>query len=81
MKLRTCAWGLLVGAMSVIGLAGGTGVAHADADPFGQPGPGVLDQLLTSTPVLFINPSDEGGPSVDSGAVGMVCQNLFARCS
>jgi hypothetical protein len=82
MKLRSCAWGLLVAAaMSVMALAGSTGVAHADSDPFGQPGPGVIDQLLTSTPVLFVDPSDEGGPSVDSGAVGMVCQNLFVRCS
>jgi len=79
MKLRTCAWGLLLGAMSVIGLAGGTGVAHAD-DPFVPAGPGIIDQILTQTPALFVNPNDEGGPSADSNAVGMVCQNLNARC-
>ena len=81
MKLYTCARGLLVGAIGVMALAGGTGVAHADSDPFGTPAPGIIDQLLTSTPVMFVDPADEGGPSVDSGAVGMYCQNLFVRCS
>lgn len=79
MRLRTCAWGLLAAAMSAMALAGGTGVAHAD-DPFVPAGPGIIDQILTQTPALFVNPNDEGGPSVDSDSVGMVCQNLFARC-
>jgi len=80
MKLRTCARGLLVAAISGVGLAGGTGVAHADADPFVPAGPGIIDQILTQTPALSVNPTDKGGPSVDSGAVGMYCQNLFVRC-
>jgi len=80
MKLHTCARGLLVGVISLMGLAGGTGVAHADADPFVPAGPGIIDQILTQTPVMSTNPTNEGGPSVDSGAVGMVCQNPFVRC-
>ena len=56
MKLHTCARGLLAGAISVVALAGGTGVAHADSDPFLPPGPGIIDQLLTSTPALFVDP-------------------------
>ncbi len=80
MKPHTCVRGLLAGAMSVMALAGGTGVAHADSDPFLPPGPRIIDQILTQTPALFVNPTDEGGPSVDWGGVGMYCQNLFVRC-
>jgi len=80
MKPRTWARGLLVGAIGVVALAGGTGVAHADADPFVPAGPGIIDQILTQTPALFVNPSNEGGPSVDWGGVGMYCQNLNVRC-
>ena len=89
MKLHTCArgllaggllaGGLLAGAMSVMALAGGTGVARAD-DTVPAPVPGIIDQLLTQTPVLFVDPADEGGPATDSNGVGMYCENLFARC-
>ena len=80
MKLHTCGRGLLAGAISVVALAGGTGVAHADSDPFVPPGPGIIVQLLTQTPALFVDPADEGGPSVNWDGVGMYCQNLFVRC-
>ena len=80
MKLHTCARGLLAGAISVMALAGGTGVAHADTDPFGTPTPGIVDQILTQTPALSVNPNNEGGPSVGWGGVGMYCQNLKVRC-
>jgi hypothetical protein len=85
MKLHTCArgllaGGLLAGAMSVMALAGGTGVAHAEPDPVPAPAPGIIDQLLTQTPVLFVEPADEGGPSTDWDGVGMYCENLFVRC-
>jgi hypothetical protein len=75
-----CTRGLLAGAMSVLALAASTGVAHAQPDPFQPPTPGILDLLVTSTPALFVDPADEGGPSVNSDDVGMVCENLFARC-
>lgn len=80
MKTRMCACGLLAAAVSVMVLTGGTGVAHADSDPFGTPGPGLIDQLVTSTPALSVDPADEGGPSVGSDGVGMYCENRFARC-
>jgi hypothetical protein len=79
MKLRTCAWGLLAAAMGILALAGGTGVAHAD-DPFVPAGPGIIDQILTQTPALFVNPTDEGGPSANSSRTGMYCENMFVRC-
>ena len=80
MKAHTCARGLLAAAMGVMALAGGTGVAHADSDPFVPAGPGALDQILTLTPALSVNPTDEGGTAADWGGVGMYCQNLNVRC-
>jgi hypothetical protein len=80
MKPHTCARGLLAVAMSVMALAGGTGVAHADSDPFTPAGPEIINQILTQTPALSVNPTDEGGPSVGWGGVGMYCENQFVRC-
>jgi hypothetical protein len=82
MRLHKCVRGLLlVGAMGVVALVCGTGVAQADpTDPFPGPGPSIIDQLLTQTPAFFVDPADEGGPSIDSDRVGMYCENLFARC-
>ena len=80
MKLHSCTRGLLAAAMSVIALAGGAGVAHAQPDINVPPSPPIIDQILTQTPALFVDPADEGGPAVDSDGVGMYCENLFARC-
>ena len=81
MRIHMCARALLLtGAVTVMTLVIGTGVARADSDPFGSPGPGLIDQLVTSTPALAVDPADEGGPSLSSGAVGMYCENQFARC-
>ena len=80
MKPHTCARGLLAVAMSVMALAGGSGVAHADSDPFTPAGPGIINQILTQTPALSVNPTNEGGPSVGWGGVGMYCENQFVRC-
>jgi hypothetical protein len=82
MKRHTCARGLLVGAMSVIALGASTGVAQAQPElpePNPQPAPGIVDLFLT-TPDLFVDPRDEGGPGSDSDRVGMYCENLFVRC-
>jgi hypothetical protein len=79
MKPYTCARGLLAVAMSVMALAGATGVARADSDPF-LPTPGIIDQILMQTPALFVDPADEGGPSTIWGGVGMYCENQFAGC-
>jgi hypothetical protein len=78
MILRTCARGLLAGAMIVMALAGGAGVARADPDDVSAPS--IIDQLITQTPALLVDPADEGGPSIDWDGVGMYCENLFARC-
>ena len=80
MKLHTCARGLLAGAIGVMALAGSTGIAHAQPDPIPPPAPGIIDQLLTETPDLFVDPRDEGGPGSNSDRVGMYCENLFVRC-
>jgi hypothetical protein len=81
MKTHIWARGLLLaGAVTVMALTGGTGVARADSDPFGSPGPGLIDQLVTSTSALSVDPADEGGPSLGSNAVGMYCENRFVRC-
>jgi hypothetical protein len=79
-KRHLLAPGLLAGGMTVIALTGGTGIAHADPDPFTPPAPGIIDQLLTETPDLFVDPRDEGGPSANWGGVGMYCENMYVRC-
>ncbi len=80
MKRRMLALVALAGGMTAMSLAGGTGIAHADPDPFTPPAPGLIDQLLTETPDLFVDPQDEGGPSTNSDRVGMYCENMFVRC-
>jgi hypothetical protein len=80
MKRRMLALGLLAGGMTAATLAGGIGIAHADPDPFTPPAPGLIDQILTETPDLFVDPRDEGGPSANSDRVGMYCENMFVRC-
>jgi hypothetical protein len=79
MKRHILAFGLVAAGMTAMTLAGGTGIAHAD-DPFSPTVPGLIDQLLTETPDLFVDPRDEGGPSTNSDRVGMYCENLFVRC-
>ena len=71
---------LLVGGFSVFALAGATGVANAQPDNSQPPGPSIIDQLVTSTPVFSVNPGDEGGPLTPSDRVGMVCMNLSIQC-
>ncbi|OBF05660.1 hypothetical protein A5730_16295 [Mycobacterium sp. ACS4054] len=81
MKTQACARGLLLAAaVGVMTLIGNAGVARADSDVFGAPGPSLLDQLVTSTPALTVDPSDEAKPSKGSNAVGMYCENRFAHC-
>jgi hypothetical protein len=80
MKRHRFAQGLLAGGMSILALAGGAGVARAQPAPTPPPVPSIIDQLLTSTPALSVDPSDEGGPSSEWGGVGMFCLNLWVRC-
>jgi hypothetical protein len=80
MTRSVCAGGLLAAAISLASLAMSTAVAHADPDPFAPSGPGIIDQILTQTPALFVDPSDEGGPATNWDGVGMYCENQFVRC-
>lgn len=79
MKRRMLALGFLAAGMTATTFAGGTGTAHAD-DLVTPPAPGLIDQLLTETPDLFVDPRDEGGPSANSNRAGMYCENLYVRC-
>jgi hypothetical protein len=95
MKRHSWARALLAGGISVMALAGGTGVASAQpTDPDPLPAPPIVDQFITSTPILSVNPTNQGGPglaagrggagtsrtSTDWGGVGMYCENLSVRC-
>ena len=80
MKLHRCALRLLAGGIGVLALVCCAGVAHAQPVPTPPPVPSIIDQLVTSTPALSVDPSDEGGPSTQWGGVGMFCQNLWVRC-
>jgi hypothetical protein len=83
MKLRMCIRGLLAGAISVMALTGGTGVAAAQPDDTSPGGPNIIiNQLISgSVPSLRVDTQDEGGPGQNWGGVGMYCQNLFVRCN
>ncbi|WP_142282717.1 hypothetical protein [Mycobacterium aquaticum] len=78
MSGRKWALALLVGA--ALAATAGSGLAHAQPDPAVPVIPSILDQLVTSGPALDVDPSDQGGRSKYSDDVGMVCQNLTARC-
>lgn len=80
MKPRRCAFALLVGGFGVAALLCSAGVAGAQPDPSGPVVPSLIDQLITQTPVLSVNPTDEGGSAAQWGGVGMVCQNLSVKC-
>ena len=80
MQRHRWALSLLAGAVGALGMTAGTGLAHAQPDSSQPIVPSIIDQLLTSTPALSIDPSNEGGPLSQLGGVGMVCQNLTVRC-
>ncbi|OBG99772.1 hypothetical protein [Mycobacterium sp. E3247] len=77
MKPHLRSLGLLAGAVAAMALNGGTGVAQADS---GDGAAGIINQLITSTPALASDQADQHGPSTGSDAVGMYCENRFARC-
>lgn len=77
MRLRVLAAIALLAGVSVVG--GGAGVAAAQPTP-SPPAPSVIDQLITSTPALSVDPSNEGGQAVQRGTFGMICQNAWVKC-
>lgn len=83
MKARACARGLVAGAISVVALCSGTGLAQADPDgPTPIPVIPELGQFDTiDAPSIFTNPADRGRPIEKNwDGVGMYCQNIFIRC-
>ncbi|MGW4098273.1 hypothetical protein [Mycobacterium sp. NPDC004974] len=66
--------------LGVLAAIAGAGVAHAQPDPSQPVVPAIIDQLITSTPALSVNPNGNRGQVSVSGDVGMVCQNLTVRC-
>lgn len=79
MTFRTCARGLLAGMTTLMVLAGSAGIAQAEPEPNPPPLAPVHDQWV-QIPRTFINPSNEGQPTDDSGDVGMICENLLVAC-
>lgn len=80
MRHRMAALGMLAAGMTAMALSGGTGVAHADSNPFLPPTPGIIDQILTSNGALNVDPRDQDGPSLAWGGTGMYCENARVRC-
>jgi len=64
MTLRTYARGLVAGAATVMALAGGTGVAHADPEPTPPPLPPVIDQWMQSVAHAYPEPTPPPLPPV-----------------
>lgn len=80
MERRRWALRVLVSASGVIGTMAGASLAHAQPDPSLPTIPSIIDQLITSTPALSVDPSDEGALAAPWGGVGMICENLTVRC-
>ena len=72
-RLVACAFG-------VLGVTATGGLAQAQPDPTLPIVPSIIDQLVTSTPALLVDPRDAGAAVTRWGGVGMVCQNLNVRC-
>lgn len=71
---------MLASALSVVGLGYGAGVAVAQPDPSPPWVPSIIDQLITQTPVLSVDPTDQGGPATQWGGFGMFYQNQGVSC-
>jgi hypothetical protein len=72
-RLAACVFG-------VLGMAVTGGLAQAQPEPTLPVVPSIIDQLVTSTPALSVDPRDAGAAVSRWGGVGMVCQNLNVRC-
>ena len=84
MKARSYARGLVAGAVSVLALWGGTGLARADDTDF-DPEPPVFPELsqfnTIDSPSFFTNPANRGVPLEKNwDGVGNYCQNVFIKC-
>lgn len=84
MKARSYVRGLVAGAVSVLALWGGTGLAQADDTDF-DPEPPMLPEIgqfnTVDAPSLFTNPANRGIPREKNwDGVGNYCQNIFIKC-
>jgi hypothetical protein len=79
MTRRRCALTLLAGGIAVVAVTGTSALASAQPDP-SPPVPSLIDQLVTSSPALSVNPTDDGSQSSQWGNIGMICQNFGIRC-
>ena len=70
---------LFAGALGALGTVAAVGIADAQPNPVPVV-PSIIDQLVTSTPVLSTNSSESGEAVSKWGGVGMICQNLNVRC-
>lgn len=77
---RNCVLRLAACALGVLGMTTASGLAQAQPDPTLPIVPSIIDQLVTSTPALSIDPRDAGGAISRWGGIGMVCQNPNVRC-
>ncbi|SHW47984.1 Uncharacterised protein [Mycobacteroides abscessus subsp. abscessus] len=73
LRLAACALG-------VLGVTTASGLAQAQPDPTLPIVPSIIEQLVTSTPALSVDPRDAGAVVSRWGGVGMVCQNPNVRC-
>lgn len=82
MKRHRFARALLAAGMSVMALAGATGIARAQPEPAPPPVPPIIYIFLIGAPAPWTGAGshDELAPSTDWGGVGMYCENLFVRC-
>ncbi|MEM6109924.1 hypothetical protein AAHS21_27395 [Mycobacterium sp. 050272] len=84
MRVRSSARGLVAGAVSVLALWAGTGLARADnTDP--DPEPPMLPEVgqfnTVDAPSFFTNPANRGVPREKNwDGVGNYCQNIFIKC-
>lgn len=70
---------VLAGAVGLAAATGTSAPATAQPEP-SPPVPSIIDQLVTSSPVLSVNPSDDGSETSRWGDFGMICQNFGIRC-
>jgi hypothetical protein len=80
MKLHVCTRGLLAGAISLMALAGGAGVAQADPDTTASTVDEIDEPPVPEPAILFANPNNQQVPPVNWDGVGMYCQNLHVTC-
>ncbi|MGZ6780447.1 MAG: hypothetical protein ACXVGO_15815, partial [Mycobacterium sp.] len=70
---------LLAGALGAFAVMGTNASAFAQPEP-SPPLPSLIDQMVSSSSALSVNPTDDGSETSPWGGVGMFCQNFGIRC-